>query len=95
MVFGAMGFEDQALKVCNVVVTGVAINMVDLMTFRDWSVMKFPYVPMKPVTCARKIAAMRKVFCVWVTIVFTAIEDHCLDDNAIFTRESHDAPSSC
>jgi hypothetical protein len=80
-----------AFKVADVVVPGVAIDVMDVHPVGDWPAMELPDIPMQAMPRPPKVSTMRRIWAFRVTPVLAAIELNDLNDNAQFLLEDHDA----
>jgi hypothetical protein len=69
-------------QVADVVVSRVAVNVVNVHPRRDWPVVVLPDVAVKPVPRPRKVSAMRRVIALRITVVPATVEDNRLNSNA-------------
>jgi hypothetical protein len=86
-----MFFNGNASKVGNVIVAGVAVNVVDVHSLGDWPIVMNPNISMQPVTRPRKVFAVRRISAFGITVVLSAIEYNRLNNNSSFL-ERHESP---
>jgi hypothetical protein len=69
-------------QVADVVVRGIAVDVVDVHPFGYWPVVVYPDIPVKTVPRPCKVPPMRRVIALRISVVSSAIEDNRLNSHA-------------
>lgn len=80
----AMSPKRNALKITDVVVARVPVDVMDLMPLRDRAVVELPDIPVETTSCAGKISAMGRVRRLRIAVVAIPVEDNSLHNGPIF-----------